>query len=160
MRQVLCGRPSPLDHMGICRGSKQQQMTRPGLGLVILALHEKAFEDKGTSVLLAGPQVSRKEKQVAWFLCCPTLGRREGGSSVNDSLLEAWYLPAHRFLQHVLGTQFPFLPFIFIFIYLVWSWLWHLVTAAHKLLVVVMWGLAPQLGIKPWPLPWEQSLSH
>ena len=89
MRQVLCGRPSPLYHMGICRGSKQQQMTRPGLGLVILALHEKAFEDKGTSVLLAGPQVSRKEKQVAWFLCCPTLGRREGGSSVNDSLLEA-----------------------------------------------------------------------
>ena len=93
----------------------------------------------------------------------PRLGPLQRGkekSSVNDSLLEAWYLPAHRFLQHVLGTQFPFLPFIFIFIYLVWSWLWHLVTAAHKLLVMVMWGLAPQLGIKPWPLPWEQSLSH
>lgn len=59
-------------------------MTCPGLGLVILALHEKAFEDKGTSVYHAGPQVSGKEtRQVAWFLCCPTLGRREGRSSVN-----------------------------------------------------------------------------
>ena len=58
-------------------------MTRPGLELVILALHEKAFEDKGTSVHHAAPQVGGKERQVAWFLCCPTLGRREGGSSVN-----------------------------------------------------------------------------
>ena len=101
------------------------------------------------------------ERRGRWpgFYAAQPWGGGKAGALSTPGLLEAWYLPAHRFLQQVLGTQFPFLPSIFIFIYLVWSWLQHLVTAVCKLLVMVMWGLAPQLGIKLWPLHWEQSLN-
>ena len=108
----------------------------------------------------AGPQVSGKERQVAWFLCCPTLGRREGGSSVNTRPPGSLVSTCSQISAAGPGHPVSF-PALHIYFYL-----FGLVLVAascncsmQKLLVMVMWGLAPQLGVKLWPLHWEQSLT-